>query len=717
MLERRREPSWHGDADSRPFVLTNVPCIPDRQKDLRAMEKALETAPIVSVTIQPDFSQRPYKDEIRSCDTLFSAKFPDKNALREYIICPTKEDSNPVNLLSEMGPLDSIKDFSPSQMKCYESLGSIKKGISLLNVPFSTGNTTVALSIMLKLQSRKKKAQVVYTTSSNIAVNDAARRYAKLAAKHNMSHLKIIRTHSPKSEKSTVFHSKGRKSRFSKVDDAILNEFSAAAYITVLRNDYETKRKNGDPRRVVEDLSLAIAMVAFMNDHLHDPALQRLKSELATSAKHGMEGLDRVQIRAEVNTLIARTLQDADVVFCTLNAITKVITIDNLDLVLIVNVESCRATELAVLGLFAFYTPKAWMFLGDPSQLRPTVLSAGREKEFYETLFLNPFQRTGTTSFLERMIQCGHPFTMLTEQFRCQGGNAYFAVQNFYYSMVKDGNAGKPINPSVAAIRRFTKEVFGLTKGSNVVLLAVEHSKSFRAQGTMSTINPDHISAVVDVVKDLLEYNDFKTLDGQAPSSITIAPMYRAQVNGFIKAIQEDKKLDKSRIKIRTIDGMQGWEDDAVIVDLTRSQGAGFTGQRNRFTVACTRAILLFVMVVNPHMLNAVEKSSKMESTKFIDKFITFCRFTKKDVWTQADSFFCRACKEPGHAAKDCTNKLCRNCDEPGHEAKEYPAPHNMSKHLPELRRDRTRSQGLQSPKEHGQRNLQKLQHLGSFQP
>jgi hypothetical protein len=676
MLERRREPSWRGDADSQPFVLTNVPCISDHYKNLYAIEKALEKAPIVTVAIKPDFSQQRYRDEIRSCDTLFSSKFTHKMALREYIICPTKEDNSPVNLLSEMGPLDSIKDFSPSQMKYYESLGSIKKGISLLNAPFGTGKTTVALSIMLKLQSRKEKSQVVYTTSSNIAVDDAARRYAKLAAKHNMTHLKVICAHSPKSEEAAVFHGKGRKSRFGKVDDAILNEFLAAAYITELGNGYETKRKIC----VVEDLSLAVAMVAFMNNHLYDLALQRLKEELVTAAKHGMEGLDRVQIRAEVNTLMARTLQDADAVFCTLDTITKVIMIDNLNPVLIVNDESCRATELAVLALFAHYSPKAWMFLGDPNQLHPTLLSAGREKKFCDPPFLNPFQRTGTTSFLERMIQCGHPFTMLTEQFRCQGGNAYFAVQNFYYGMVKDANAGKPINPSVAAIRRFTKEFLNLPKGSNVVLLAVEHSKSFRAQGSTSTINPDHISAVVDLVNDLLEYDDFKTLDGQAPGSVTIAPMYRAQVNGYIKAIQEDKELDKSRIKVRTIDGMQGWEDDAVIVDLTRSRGAGFTGQRNRFTVACTRAILLFVMVVNPHMLDAVEKASKMESTKFIDKFITFCSFTKKDVWMQADSFFCRACRKPGHSAKDCADKLCRNCDEPGHDAKECPALRNMSK-------------------------------------
>jgi AAA domain len=136
-----------------------------------------------------------------------------------------------------------------------------------------------------------------------------------------------------------------------------------------------------------------------------------------------------------------------------------------------------------------------------------------REKEFYEVPFLNPFQRTGTTSFLERMIQCGHPFTMLLLQFRCRGGISHFASQNFYYSMVKDGLANKPINSLVAAMRVFTQEHLNLPKGSIVVLLAVEHSKSFRAPGGNST------SAVTELVNKLLDFKTFRTLDTlrQAP--------------------------------------------------------------------------------------------------------------------------------------------------------------------------------------------------------
>jgi hypothetical protein len=141
LLERRREPDWLGEPDDRPFVSTVVPCISDRHRDIRSLEKALDTAPVVSVKIKPDFSQQSYKDEVRSCDTLFSSLLQNKISLRNYILCPTKGDESPVDLVSHMGDLDTIKNFSPSQLEYYKSLAKVHKGISLLNAPFGTGKT------------------------------------------------------------------------------------------------------------------------------------------------------------------------------------------------------------------------------------------------------------------------------------------------------------------------------------------------------------------------------------------------------------------------------------------------------------------------------------------------------------------------------------------------------------------------------------------------
>jgi hypothetical protein len=80
-----------------------------------------------------------------------------------------------------------------------------------------------------------------------------------------------------------------------------------------------------------------------------------------------MAGLDHTQIRAQVNKLMSQTLRDANAIFCTLNAITKVIMIQNLNPVLMINDKSCRATKLAVLALFVYYNALVYMFLSNPN--------------------------------------------------------------------------------------------------------------------------------------------------------------------------------------------------------------------------------------------------------------------------------------------------------------------------------------------------------------
>jgi hypothetical protein len=55
----------------------------------------------------------------------------------------------------------------------------------------------------------------------------------------------------------------------------------------------------------------------------------------------------------------------------------------------------------------------------------------------------------------------------------------------------------------------------------------------------------------MELVNELLDFKAFRTLDSTAPGTVTVAPMYQAQVNGYIKAMQGDGKMDKSRVKVR----------------------------------------------------------------------------------------------------------------------------------------------------------------------
>ena len=116
---------------------------------------------------------------------------------------------------------------------------------------------------------------------------------------------------------------------------------------------------------------------------------------------------------------MADTLADADAVFCTNNAASKVNLYTNFRPKLLVCDEACRATELSILSAFAFYKPEAWIFAGDPRQMRPTILSAEREKDWYAVKFLNPFYRQGLLPFMHRMATVGHPVQFLAKQHQC----------------------------------------------------------------------------------------------------------------------------------------------------------------------------------------------------------------------------------------------------------------------------------------------------------
>jgi hypothetical protein len=117
---------------------------------------------------------------------------------------------------------------------------------------------------------------------------------------------------------------------------------------------------------------------------------------------------------------------------------------------------------------------------------------------------------------------------MLTKQFCCYRRNAYFAIKNFYYNIVKDVNAQKAMLLTVEALCCYTQKVLKLPKGSNLVLYAIQHNRSFCQTRGTSTENPNHVTAVLDLVNDLCDYKEFTLLDQTRPGTITIALMYRA---------------------------------------------------------------------------------------------------------------------------------------------------------------------------------------------
>jgi hypothetical protein len=681
ILERPRAQGWKGDKMDRPFITTEVPCITDRATSIEELQDQIQgNEQTVKIKIKPVQNRQAYKDDIRSITELFSSQEEDKSRLREYIQGrwdPTESEQT-TSLLKDMGPLDSIADFTQSQKDMYNSLGHIKRKIALVHGPFGTGKTGAVIKIIAKyLSNPGKKQQVLYVTGSNVGVDDAAMKCRRECEKHGLETI-IIRAHSLKGERAKLIKVKKGPSRFAAdVPENIIQEFLALVYTTKIANQHDERRRRGDPRRVLEDMSLTQAMHNYIEKHAEtDKSLQSLRSSLKLIEERGPERYDMEDVRIAINRLMKLTLADADAIFCTINTASKVNLYKNFLPRLITCDEACRVTEISILSLFAFYNPDAWIYVGDHKQMRPIVLSADREKEHYKVRFQNTFHRQLLLSFMHRMLTIGHPVSFLAEQHRCDGGSSRFPSDMFYHGRVIDANKGKPYHPAVRAARKFT-ETLGLKEGSNMMVLSVHKSKSFKPEGSSSSINPDHVAATMRVVTQALEDRSLTNKIGQ-PVTVTITAMYKAQVALYEEHVERLCSKDfKQRITVRTVDAMQGYEDDFVILDMVRGYGVGFTGQRNRLTVALTRHILLLIIVINTEMIpRSQDHPERIPAMQYICKLIVSHQNKHRIVTVEADSYACALCGQRGHLTEKCIkNQECYKCRGFGHSKHDCPNP------------------------------------------
>ena len=305
----------------------------------------------VKIGIKPVQDRQAYKDDVRSITELFSCQEEDKRRLREYIQGrwdPTEAEQT-TSLLKDMGPLDNIAGFTRSQKDMYDSLGHIKRKIALVHGPFGTGKTGSIIKIIAKyLSNPEKKQQVLYVTGSNVGVDDAAIRCRRECEKYGMDKV-IIRAHSLKGERAKLVRVKKGPSRFAAdVPENIIQEFFALAYTTKVAKLHNERQQRGDPRRILEDMSLTQAMHNYIEKHAHtDKSLQSLRSSLMLIEERGPDRYDMEDVRIAINRLMKLTLADANAIFCTINTASKVNLHKNFQPGIITCDEASRATEEA----------------------------------------------------------------------------------------------------------------------------------------------------------------------------------------------------------------------------------------------------------------------------------------------------------------------------------------------------------------------------------
>lgn len=197
---------------------------------------------------------------------------------------------------------------------------------------------------------------------------------------------------------------------------------------------------------------------------------------------------------------------------------------------------------------------------------------------------------------------------------------------------------------------------------------------------------------ILSIIKDqtLMSSRDTNKTVG-----ILLLPIYRAQYVQYQLAIDkmvEDKSISKEeagRIRLHTLDSSQGDEEDVVVVDMTRTDGPGFCGDKHRICILLTRARIGQVTILNKGMWMTTRSTDAegacnlkqvhrqhgdcVTSVPTCDRCQTFHNHQTVDCKAPArvdnaiEHCQIRDCGEDGHTAEACPQKKCSNCLEKGH--------------------------------------------------
>ncbi|XP_039121412.1 LOW QUALITY PROTEIN: uncharacterized protein LOC120258127 [Dioscorea cayenensis subsp. rotundata] len=262
-------------------------------------------------------------------------------------------------------------------------------------------------------------------------------------------------------------------------------------------------------------------------------------------------------------------LQNASLVFCTSSSASKLhlIRMQPLDLLVIdeaAQLKECEATiPLRLCGV------KHAVLIGDEHQLPALVKSKiSSRASFGRSLF-------------ERLSLLGHRKHLLDIQYRMHPSISSFPNRQFYCGKIQDG-----LNVQSEAYGKcfLPEEMFG-----PISFINVSDGKE-EADDSGGWRNMVEVGVVLKIVRNLLKV----TSSLNDKFSIGVVSPYSSQVAEIGKGMRSINEMSKNvLLKVNSIDGFQGGEEDVIIISTVRSNSKGsigFLSNHQRVNVALTRA-------------------------------------------------------------------------------------------------------------------------------
>ncbi|KAI9170204.1 hypothetical protein LWI28_024307 [Acer negundo] len=296
--------------------------------------------------------------------------------------------------------------------------------------------------------------------------------------------------------------------------------------------------------------------------------LQQRRSECYFALDDLRDSLNSCNLPSVMNQ--KSLMEKASLIFCTASSSYKLhsVAMESLNILVIDEAAQLRESESTI----PLQLPdiKHAILIGDECQLPAMVASnVSNEAGFGRSLF-------------ERLSTLGHPKHLLSIQYRMHPSISFFPNLQFYQNQILDG----PNVKSISYEKHYLPgPMFGTYSFINILggreeLDDVGHSRK-------------NLVEVAVVLKILLKL--YKAWIGSNRKlSVGVVSPYAAQVLAIKDRLGDEyESSDGFSVKVKSVDGFQGGEEDIIIISTVRSNAGGsigFLSKPQRVNVALTRA-------------------------------------------------------------------------------------------------------------------------------
>lgn len=453
-------------------------------------------------------------------------------------------------------PLPEITPFNDglneSQLEAIK-FALASKDLALIHGPPGTGKTTTVVEFILQAV-KKYKMKVLVCAPSNIAVDNVLEKLATV----DKGKLQLTRIGHP-----------------------------ARLLPQVLKYCLDAKIEAADGTEIVNDIRKEMTAMESQLRKTRDKAVRfNLRRDLKANRK---------EIRQREQNVVRELVKQSDVVFATnVGAASKLLKDVTFDLVVID--EAAQALEASC--WIPIIKAKRCVLAGDHLQLPPTIKSKSAASDGLEVTLFDRITRLASTQSIVKMLRI---------QYRMHAHISDWSSRAMYNSELEsfEGVARRKLHELPHVSVKEDDELL------NATLLLIDTAgcgleedqdddgdeKDKNPLLKLSKSNEGEARVVAKHVRALLQ-------TGLKQEEVAIITPYNKQVQ-TLKALLLDAFPN---LEIRSVDGFQGCEKEAVVMSLVRSNGhkqVGFLADDRRMNVAITRAKRHVAVVCDSETISA----------------------------------------------------------------------------------------------------------------